>query len=149
MGRYTNVRKGLAEDLGDGKYYASGWERDFARVLTYLRDKGFIEGFEYEPMTFSFQSLGYRRGPFTYIPDFAVKFGSKVPKQLKDLFPEAEPHKVVFMEVKGQEKGSDRSKWRRFRKHSGYSLEIIKREKMIELQKLFKKAINEWESNIY
>lgn len=147
--RYANVRKGYAEDLADGNCYASGWERDFARFLVYLEEIGVIQGWEYEPQAFSFQGLGYKRGPFTYVPDFVVKYSPYVRKSITGLFSEAQPNRVVFIEVKGQEKGTDRSKWRRFRKHSGYPLEVVKRDKMILIQKNYKSVLPSWESNVY
>lgn len=149
MGRYSNVKRGYAEDLSDGNYYASGWERDFARFLNYLQGCGVIEGWEYEPMEFSFQGLGYKRGPFVYKPDFAAKFNNIPVCTLGGLFEEATPNSVVFLEVKGQETGRDRSKWRRFRKHSGYPLQVIARDKMIVIQDLFSEYIPFWESNVY
>lgn len=104
-------------------------------------------------MTFSFQSLGYKRGPFTYRPDFAVRFQvnvePKIKKVLDEIFEEVRPGRTVFWEVKGQETGNDRSKWRRFRKHTGYPLEVIKRDKMLLIQRLFGFNIKYWESNIY
>lgn len=151
-GKYANVRKGYAEDLADGNYYSSGWERDTARFLNFLQQRGIIEGWVYEPQEFSFQGLGYKRGPFTYLPDFIVRYCNKIRKRELDLvsaiFDEVHPGRNVFWEVKGQETGKDRNKWRRFRKHVGYPLEIVKRDKMLKMQEL-QAFVPEWESKVW
>jgi hypothetical protein len=150
--RYSNVRRGYATDLGDGNHYASGWERDFARFLNHLQQWGVVRGWEYEPQEFSFQGLGYKRGPFIYKPDFVVQFANNVhsnPYPIECLLTEVSPGAVVYIEVKGQETGRDRNKWRRFRKHTGYPLEIVKRDKMIRIQNACKRYIPDWESNVY
>jgi hypothetical protein len=149
--KYGNVRRGAALDLGR-TVFASGWERDVARFLNLLITWKIIEGWEYEPGTFSFQGLGYKRGPFTYRPDFAVKYNQRMRKDIRELlgtiFEEVAPGQTVYLEVKGQETGNDRSKWRRFRKHVGYPLEVVKRDKMLKIQEGFKPYIPEWESRV-
>jgi hypothetical protein len=154
MGRkYGNVKRGKALDLSDGNTYCSGWERDIARFLNHLQSQSVIEGWEYEPQTFSFQSLGYKRGPFTYKPDYAVRYKKTIRKDrlkiLNAIFDEVHPGRTVFWEVKGQETGNDRSKWRRFKKHTDYPLEIIKRDKLVIIQELFSAVIPYWESRVY
>lgn len=151
--RYGNVKRGYALDLADDNYYASGWERDAARFLEYLRANGVIEGWEYEPETFLFTGNGYKRGPWAYKPDFCLRFRHDAPREFVSLlremgFEHVEPGTLVFWEVKGQETGSDRSKWRRFRSHIGYPLEILARDKMLTIQTVFKPLIKEWESHI-
>lgn len=151
MGRYANVRKGYAEDLHDGNYYASGWERDFARFLNFLQAHGVVAGWEYEPYEFTFQGMGYKRGPFTYRPDFILRFSPSIPdktkKQLSRIFSHIADDALIYVEVKGQETGKDRNKWRRFRKHYGAPLEIVKRDKMLLIQSTF--AVPGWESYVY
>ena len=149
--RYANVKKGYAEDLHDGNFYKSGWERDFARFLLFLMEHNVVDGYEYEPYTFSFQGLGYARGPFTYSPDFILKFSKKIPKkkmnQIKPIFGEINPGQLMYVEVKGQETGKDRNKWRRFRKHIDEPLAIVKRKEMMEIQRKF--PVQNWESHVY
>lgn len=149
--KYGNVRKGAAPDLGP-TVYASGWERDFARFLNLLVVRGVIDGWEYEPETFTFQGLGYKRGPFTYRPDFVLRWTNTSKKKVAQLLPECGlnplPGEVAYVEVKGQERGSDRSKWRRFRNHVGYPLDIVKRDEMKVIQDLFSKQIPNWESRV-
>jgi hypothetical protein len=151
--RYGNVKRGYALDLADDIYYASGWERDVARFLEYLKTHNVIEGWEYEPETFLFTGNGYKRGPWAYKPDFCLRFRYDANKRLlcllRDIgFEHTDPGVLVFWEVKGQEKGSDRSKWRRFRSHVGYPLEIVEREKMRLIEAGFKPLIPRWESHI-
>jgi hypothetical protein len=149
--KYGNVRKGAAPDLGP-TVYASGWERDIARFLNLLVTRGVIDGWEYEPATFTFQGLGYKRGPFTYRPDFVLRWTNTTKKKISQLLPECGLHpipgEVAYLEVKGQERGSDRSKWRRFRKHIGYPLDIVKRDEMKVIQDLFSSQIPNWESRV-
>lgn len=151
MGRYSNVKKGYAEDLADGNYYHSGWERDFARFLVVLQECGVIDYWGYEVQEFTFQGLGYKRGPFTYKPDFAVKFSkhinAKNKRLLRHIFSHMKENALIFIEVKGQETGKDRSKWKRFAKHVEQPLEIVKRDKMIIIQEQF--DIPGWESHVY
>jgi hypothetical protein len=151
--RYGNVKRGKALDLADDNFYASGWERDIARLLTFLTEKGVLEGWEYEPETFLFTGNGYKRGPWSYKPDFVTRYRHDAPRRwiklLKDMgFEHANPGTMCFLEVKGQETGSDRSKWRRFRAHVGYPLEIVKKDKMFLIQEVFKPLIPMWESRI-
>ena len=151
--KYGNVRKGAALDLGP-TVFASGWERDVARFLNLLVHWGVLEGWEYEPQTFTFQGLGYKRGPFTYRPDFVVRFSNESDKAqlrlaLQDIgFESTDEGRVAYLEVKGQETGNDRSKWRRFRKHVGYPLEVFKRDEMLKIQEMFSQYIPEWESRV-
>lgn len=151
--RYGNVKRGRAIELADSPYFNSGWERDIARFLNLLMEWGVVEGWEYEPEEFLFTGNGYKRGPWSYKPDFCLKFSSKankkVLKTLKDIgFEHAERGLTVWWEVKGQETGKDRSKWRRFRIHVGAPLEIIKRDKLLLIQTGFRPLIKTWESNV-
>lgn len=146
--RYANVRKGQAVDLADGNYYMSGWERDFARFLTYLQGLGLVAGWEYEPYRFNF--IGhYNSNPLFYVPDFVVQFAStKDTAALTPLLPDASPGNTLYVEVKGQETGRDRNKWKRFRKVTGNKLNIIKRDQMKFIQERFSDLVPNWESNI-
>lgn len=151
MGKYGNVKRGKAVDLSDGNYYLSGWERDAARFLNLLVEWNVLEGWEYEPCAFSFQGLGYKRGPFTYVPDFVVKVREDVDPEVQEvvssIFPII-PGEVAYVEVKGQETGKDRSKWRRWHKHVQQPLYVIDRFKMKILQEAFSKYIRHWESRV-
>ena len=151
LDEWEMVRRGSVPDLGP-TVFASGWERDFARFLNLLTAWKVIEDWEYEPQTFTFQGLGYKRGPFTYRPDFVVRYKGRIRKDVRELleeiFEEVKPGETVYIEVKGQETGNDRSKWRRFRKHVTDNLEVVKRDKMMKIQAGFAPVIPNWESSI-
>jgi len=64
---------GIAEDLRDGNYYRSSWERNYARYLNFLmKHFGEIKKWEYEPETFWFEKI--KRGMRSYKPDFKIFF---------------------------------------------------------------------------
>lgn len=151
--RYGNVKRGKAVDLVESPFFNSGWERDVARLLTLFEQWNVIEGWEYEPEEFLFTGNGYKRGPWSYKPDFCLRFRHDANREVLKLlhkigFEHTSPGVLVFWEVKGQELGRDRSKWKRFRAHIGYPLEIIKRDEMYLLEATFKPYIPEWESHI-
>lgn len=70
---YSRSRGGSREDLG-GQYFRSSWEANYARYLNWLKEKGEIVGWEYEPKTFIFEKI--KRGTRAYTPDFRVTFES-------------------------------------------------------------------------
>jgi len=150
--RYSNVKRGRAFDLSDGNYYHSGWERDVARFLNLLWEWKVVSGWEYEPQTFYFTDFEYKRGPWVYKPDFVVRYEEKIPEDkfevLDIIFDQVIPGISVYWEVKGQETGKDRSKWRRFKTHVGAPLEIVPKEKMRLIETAFKPYIPNWESRI-
>jgi len=67
---YRQVRKGW-HDFGNGRrfYFKSLWELNIARYLEWLRLRGDIEDWQYEPDTFWFP---VKRGTTNYKPDFRV-----------------------------------------------------------------------------
>lgn len=57
--------------VGDKKIHVrSGWELVYARSLEWLKQKGSIKDWYYEPKTFWFD--GVRRGVVSYLPDFLI-----------------------------------------------------------------------------
>lgn len=62
---------GFREDLG--MYFRSRWEANYARYLNWLKDKGEIVAWEYEPETFEFP---VSRGTRFYTPDFRVTWNT-------------------------------------------------------------------------
>lgn len=62
-------KAGKAEDLGD-IHFRSAWERNYARHLNWLIERGEILGWEFEKDTFYFE--GIKRGTVCYRPDFKV-----------------------------------------------------------------------------
>lgn len=146
--KYGNVKKGEAIDLADGNYYMSGWERDFARFLNYLMDVGLVEGWEYEPQRFNFIGF-YNSNPLFYVPDFVVRFTHATEVNKLSIFlPDATTGSTLYIEVKGQETGRDRNKWKRFRKVTGNKLNVVKRDEMKDIQERFSDIIPNWESRV-
>ncbi len=68
--RYSNVAAGWIKIDGKEIYVRSSWEANFAAYLTFLKSKGFIKKWEYEPDTFIFHEI--LRGTRSYCPDFKV-----------------------------------------------------------------------------
>lgn len=68
-GRYISGKAGRAADLGK-TYFRSQAERNYARYLNWLKSKGEIQNWEYEPKTFWFDAI--RRGVVSYKPDFRI-----------------------------------------------------------------------------
>ncbi len=56
-------------------HFRSQLEYKWAQYLQFLKESNNILGWEYEPKTFDFQSRGYKKGPFVYLPDFKVVVG--------------------------------------------------------------------------
>lgn len=129
---YGHVKRGYRDDI-PGSYFRSAWEANYARILKLLESEGVISGWEYEPQKFYFTDYGYRRGPWVYTPDFAVFVDDK----------------VQFTEVKGRETGTDRQKWKRFRKHTDYELVVVKEKDYLLLEATYAARIPEWEYSTY
>lgn len=66
---YSRTRGGKREDL-ENRYFRSAWEANYARYLNWLKAKGEIHDWEYEPKTFIFEHI--KRGTRAYTPDFRV-----------------------------------------------------------------------------
>lgn len=57
--------------IGDKSYYfRSQWEMNYARYLQFLKDRGLIVDWLYEPETFWFHAI--KRGTNSYKPDFKI-----------------------------------------------------------------------------
>lgn len=66
---YSRARGGKRTDL-NGIYFRSAWEANYARFLNFLKERGEIRDWEYEPEMFVFH--GITRGALSYTPDFRV-----------------------------------------------------------------------------
>lgn len=88
---------GFREDIGF--YVRSRWEANWARYLGYLKSRGDIRDWEYEPRTFEFP---VKRGSKFYTPDFRVVENDGT---------------VIWHEVKGWMSPQSKTKLRRFRKY--------------------------------
>ena len=88
-------------EIGDRRiYFRSRWEANYARYLDWLRARGDIEEWEYEPVTFWFEKI--RRGVRSYKPDFRVREKNGA---------------VVFHEVKGWMDARSRTALKRMAKY--------------------------------
>ena len=61
---------GWREIGGKKNYYRSRWEANYARYLEWLKSRGEIADWAYEPETFWFEAI--KRGVRSYKPDFRV-----------------------------------------------------------------------------
>jgi len=95
---YSHARGGTRDDLGF--YVRSRWEANYARYLRFLKDKGEIHDWEYEPDIFVFH--GEIRGSISYTPDFKVTENNG---------------RVVYHEVKGWMDSKSKTKLKRMKKH--------------------------------
>jgi hypothetical protein len=122
------VWKGWVE-IGGKRFYAkSNWERRYALYLNFMVKHKHIIDWDYEPKTFTF--LGVTKGCVSYKPDFFVKF----PNGYEE-----------YIEVKGYEKNSDRTKWKRMKKyHPEINLRIIDKTFFKNNGKTLGAVIKEW-----
>lgn len=67
--RWGRAKTGKRVDLGN-QFFRSGWEANYARYLNWLKERGEIERWEYEPDTFQFHKI--KKGTRFYTPDFKV-----------------------------------------------------------------------------
>lgn len=126
-GAYSRARGGRREDLG-GQYFRSGWEANYARYLNWLKARGEILEWVFEPQTFVFH--GVTRGALSYTPDFKIteKDGS-----------------VVFHEIKGWMDGKSKTKLRRMSKYYPEVRVIVIGEAEYKAIKKFSAPIPGWE----
>lgn len=89
--------------IGGKKYYLKSlYEINFSHYVEWLRVKGEIIDWLYEPQVFSFPKDVYRTGPFYYRPDFKLIQNNKAHQ---------------WVEVKGYLNPSSKKKITRFNKH--------------------------------
>lgn len=118
--------------IGGKKYYfRSLYEINYAHTLEYLKSKGAIKDWEYEPTTFRFPKDEYQTSPFYYKPDFLVTLDGG--------------HQ--WHEVKGWMNPSSRKKLKRFAKHYPQEeLHVIDKDWFKQHAKTYKRLIPNWES---
>jgi len=69
---YGHIKKGKAKDLPGDYFFKSKMERNTGRYFQWLKNKGEIKSWEYEPRKFDF-SAKKKRGVTCYTPDFRVE----------------------------------------------------------------------------
>ncbi len=88
-------------EIGGKRFYSrSLWERNFSRYLQFIKERGYIIEWTYEPTTFWFEDI--KRGVRSYKPDFRVM-------QLDGT--------CIWYEVKGYMDAKSNTKIKRFRKY--------------------------------
>lgn len=114
-----------------GKRYhmLSSWERNIARYFDFLKLKGAITEWLYEPKRFVFENIKF--GTRTYLPDFLIKNtdGSE-----------------YYVEVKGYMDKKSLTKLKRMKKYfPEIKIRLIQKPEYQEIKKSVGILINEWE----
>jgi hypothetical protein len=116
-------------DIGGKRhYFRSRWEANYARYLEWLKIRGDIVDWEYEPETFWFETI--KRGVRSYLPDFRVH--------------ELNGTKLLH-EVKGWMDARSRTTLKRMAKYYPEQKIILIREKEYRALSRFAALIGEWE----
>lgn len=125
---YSRAKRGYREDLGK-TFFRSSWEANYARYLNFLKSRGTISGWEFEPDTFWF--AGIKRGVMSYLPDFRV----------------TRPNgSVYYVEVKGWMDDKSKTKLKRMAKyHPDIELEVVASKQYREIEQKLSGAIPHWE----
>lgn len=109
-------------------YFRSRWEANYARWLQWLKERGEIIEWEYEPTTFWFEKI--KRGVRSYKPDFRVE----------ELNGDKNLH-----EVKGWMDARSKTTLKRMAKYFPDEIIILIREKQIRSLARFSALIGDWE----
>lgn len=125
---YSRCKRGVREDLGF--FVRSRWEANYARYLIWMKARGEISSWEYEPTTFRFD--GVSRGPYTYKPDFLVVENDG---------------RRAYHEVKGWMDSASRSRLKRFAKfYPEHTMVVVDAKAYREIQRKLSTVIPNWES---
>lgn len=125
---YSRCAGGVRKDIGP-MYFRSKWEANFARYLNWMKERGEIYDWKYEPTTFWFERI--MRGVRSYKPDFLVKD-----------FAEDEGR---YIEVKGWMDAKSKTKLKRMKKyHPKVPIEVFGQKEYKQLQQLGR-TIPGWE----
>jgi hypothetical protein len=109
-------------------YFRSRWEANYARYLQWLKERGDLLDWEYEPETFWFDAI--KRGVRSYKPDFRVH-------ELNGDKP--------FHEVKGWMDARSKTTLKRMAKYHPHETVIVVREKEYRAIARFSAMIPGWE----
>lgn len=116
-------------EIGDRRhFFRSRWEANYARYLQWLKRRGDILDWEYEPETFWFEAI--KRGVRSYKPDFRVH-------ELNGTKP--------FHEVKGWMDARSKTTLKRMAKYHPHETIILIREKEYRALSRFSALIGGWE----
>lgn len=124
---YSRAKHGRREDL-DNIFFRSAWEANYARYLNWLKARGDIIGWEYEPVTFWFEKI--RRGVRSYKPDFRV----------------TEANQTYFVEVKGWMDPKSKTKLARMKRyHPDVEVRLVGERQYREIASKLGRLISGWE----
>ena len=125
---YSRGNQGKRSDLNN-TYFRSTWEANYARYLNFLKSKGQIYKWEYEPDTFWFKKI--KRGIRSYLPDFKIW--------------ENQNSTPYYVEVKGWMDDKSKTKLKRMAKYYPEIKVIVFGEKEYKELKKIKEIIPNWE----
>lgn len=137
IGALSNNREGATwkagwREIGDRRiYFRSRWEANYARYLQWLKERGDILEWEYEPETFWFDTI--KRGVRSYKPDFRIH-------ELNGAKP--------LHEVKGWMDARSKTTLKRMAKYHPHETIILVREKEMRAISRFAALIPDWESDV-
>lgn len=122
--------RGYRTIAGRKIYFKSGWETNYAHFLQFLKEKGVIQEWEYEPQAFIFEKI--QSGTRKYIPDFKV----------------TRPDGTHYwVEVKGYMDQKSKTKISRFRKYfSKEELVVVEKEWFRNHMRAFPVQTDHWEN---
>ncbi len=125
----THIKRGKRADL-DNVFFRSAWEANWARYLNFLKEKGEIKSWRYEPKDREFW-FPIKRGTRSYLPDFEI---------------EELDGTIVFHEIKGWMDSTSKTKLKRMAKyHPLIKIEIIDGPAYRAVAKQVSKIIPHWE----
>ena len=126
---YSRGKQGRREDL-DNIFFRSSWEANYARYLNFLKLKGLIYKWEFEPDTFWFEKI--KRGVRSYLPDFKIWDS-----------PLSMPY---YVEVKGWMDDKSKTKLKRMNKYyPEIRVDVVARKEYNEIKKKISSMIPSWE----
>lgn len=133
------LTKGYRTIGGKKYYFKSRWEANYARYLQWLKQRGEIQDWFYEPETFWF--LKIKRGTNNYTPDFKVLHK----KTIK--YPDGRKSEIEFVEVKGFMDKKSATKIKRMGiYHKHILLRVVSKQWFLENNSKLKLLIPDWET---
>lgn len=134
LGRIMSTKNGLGHPTYSGRradlgiYVRSRWEANYARYLNWLKSRGEIRDWSYEPDTFEFP---VKRGTRFYTPDFKVTLNSG---------------EIEYHEVKGYMDQKSRTALNRMARYYPHiKVIVVDRDAYLEIRRKLGRVIPNWE----
>ena len=122
-------KAGWLELGGTRHFYRSLWERNIARYYQWLKERGQIKQWEFEPKCFWFNEI--KRGVRSYLPDFRITENSG---------------RQHWVELKGNMDARSRTKLSRFaRYYPKEEMTVLEAAEYYAIAKKVKGLIPDWE----